>query len=250
MAGGGETSGGLGRDKRDLLLRGGRGSRHGGGVIRVFPRGGHFVATCAVVLAVGCGAFAQEALAPSNAGDLLREAVKDFEKKDYDAAEKKLDELNRAAPGSPFVLNLLGALWTKKKDYAKARESFEAALKADAGFFPAQFNIGELMFLEERYPAALEYFASMLSQNPGNELLQFKVFLCQLMIGNTEQAQKALEGIRFPGETPAWYYARAAWDFKRGEDGRARESLRVAREFFKDTALFDESLSDLGFRVK
>lgn len=177
--------------------------------------------------------------------------VKDFERKDYDAVIARVDELDVEGPNAAFLQNLKGAAYTKLKDYPKAKESFEAALKVAPGMFAAVFNLGEILFLQRQYEEALPWFRGMLVNDPRNELLQFKVFLCQLQLENTEAAKKALNSMTYPGDTPAWYYAHAAWELSQDNRSRASDYLAGARYIFPGkTEIFDETFTDLGLPTR
>lgn len=180
----------------------------------------------------------------------IQGALADFDAKKYDDALKKLAVADAALPDDPFIQNLLGAAYTKKKDYATAQKYFEKSLAKAPDFFPAQFNVGELLFLQRRYAEALDYFEKMQTKDSRNELLQFKIFLCLLQLGNTEDAAKALKGIKYPGDTPAWYYGQAAWESKNGNNKKALEYVTGAQYIFgPKTAIFDETFSDLGIKL-
>lgn len=182
---------------------------------------------------------------------LMKGALQDFDAKNYDDALKKLEEANTKIPNDAFVQNLLGAAYTKKKQYDKALTYFEASLKLQPDFFPAKFNVGELLFLQRRYAEAQDYFEKMLQADPQNELLQFKIFLCQLQLGQKDVAEKTLKTIRYPSNTPAWYYAQAAWWSKAGDNKKAAEYVSGARYIFgPKTALFDETFDDLGIELR
>lgn len=182
---------------------------------------------------------------------LIQGALEDFDSKSYDAALEKLQKLEKDLPGDAFVMNLLGAAYTKKKDYATARTYFDKVLVGQPDFFPARFNVGELLFLQRDYAGALEYFEKMRQTDARNELLMFKVFLCQLQLGDKDAAEKTMKAIKCPGDTPAWYYAQAAWESKNGDNKKAREYLTGAKYIFgKKTALFDETFDDLGIKLR
>ncbi|MCX6969595.1 MAG: tetratricopeptide repeat protein [Verrucomicrobia bacterium] len=182
---------------------------------------------------------------------LIQGALADFDAKNYDAALKKLETVDAKTPDDPFVQNLLGAAYTKKKDYAAAQKYFEKALAKQPDFFPALFNVGELFFLQRQYAEALTYFLKMQDKDPRNELLQFKIFLCQLQLGNKDAAVKSLKNIKYPGDTPAWYYGQAAWESKNGNNKKALEYVTGAQYIFgPKTALFDETFQDLGIKLR
>jgi predicted Zn-dependent protease len=202
------------------------------------------------------GAFPAASLAapPDNSREtklLFQAALADFDAKKYDDALVKLQTLEKKLPGDPFIQNLIGAAYTKKLDYATAQKYFDKALEMQPEFFPAKFNTGELIFLQRKYPEALKFFQQMQERDPQNELLQFKVFLCHLQLGNKEDAEKALKAVKYPGDTPAWYYSQAAWASKNGDNKKALEYVTGARYIFgPKTALFDETFEDLGIKLR
>lgn len=182
---------------------------------------------------------------------LIDQALSDFEKKKYDDALTKLQEVEKEKPNDEFILNLLGAAYTKKKDYAAAKSYFEKALEVKPDFFPARFNVGELLFLQKQYPQALGFFTEMLRQAPGNELLQFKVILSLVLTEQVEDARKLAARMKFPGDGPAWYYAHAAVERKEGHNAKAAEYLAGARTFFPGSiSLYNETFEDLGWPTK
>lgn len=204
---------------------------------------------------VASAAFIQAQTAPPNLSReskaLIQGSLVDFDEKKYDQALEKLESLEKSLPDDPFVLNLLGAAYTKKKDYAAAQGYFDKALAKQPDFFPAKFNVGELLFLQRRYSEAKQYFEAMQQMDPRNELLQFKIFLCDLQLGDKDAAAALLKTIKYPGDTPAWYYGQAAWESKNGNNKKAVEYLTGAHYIFgPKTALFDETFEDLGIKLR
>jgi tetratricopeptide (TPR) repeat protein len=187
----------------------------------------------------------------AKAQSLVEGAMADFNKNQYDAALIKLNEADKIKPSTPFILNLIGAALTKKKDYAGAKQQFDAALAIDYAFFPAQFNLGEIFFLQKQYTSALDHFSRMLRNYPDNELLQFKVILCLLLTDHTDDAKKLADRMKFPGQEPAWYYAQAALAIKAGDKGAARKNLSAADTLYQGkTSLYSETFQDLDWPTK
>jgi tetratricopeptide (TPR) repeat protein len=207
-----------------------------------------------VVALLAWAVLAEAQTAPPNIAreskELIQSALVDFDAKNYDAALKKLQDVSAKMPDDPFVENLLGAAYTKKRDFTAAQKYFDMSLAKQPDFFPAKFNIGELLFLQRRYAEALEHFQKMQETDSRNELLQFKVFLCLLQLGKDDQAAKAMAAIKYPGDTPAWYYGQAAWESKKGNNKKALEYITGAKYIFgPKTALFDETFDDLGIKL-
>lgn len=186
-----------------------------------------------------------------NAQAAIEQVLADFEDKKYDEALARLEELRKARPSDPLVLNLIGSVYTKKENYQKAERAFRESLEKQPGFFPAQYNLGELLFLQEKYPQAREHFQAMRASDARNELLQFKVGLCDLQAGETDRAKRVMNAIKYPGDSPAWYYGQAALANKEGNTMRAREFLRGAKFVYgpEKTALFDETFENLGIQL-
>lgn len=184
------------------------------------------------------------------AENALESILKDFDNEDYTSALAKLDDINSKRPNDPVVLNLIGSVYMRKKDYITAQSVFEKSLEIDPGFFPSQYNIGELLFLQKNYAAARDHFQAMRSSDFRHELLQFKVALCDILLDEDERAKKVMQAIKYPGDSPAWYYAHAAWENKRGNTTKAREYVRGAKYIFgPQCSLFDQTFHSLGLNL-
>ena len=185
-------------------------------------------------------------LAEESTQEAIESVLRDFDAKKNDEALAKLEALQMQTPDNPLILNLIGSAYTKKKDYLAAESFFRKSLKEKNGFFPALYNLGELLFLQKKYAEAREHFQAMRASDTRNELLQFKVVLCDLELNETDRAQKLMKAIKYPGDSPAWYYAQAAYENKVGNKKKSREYIAGAKYIFGEkTALFDESLATL-----
>jgi tetratricopeptide (TPR) repeat protein len=179
----------------------------------------------------------------------IQAVVSDFNDNKIDAALAKLQKLQQAMPDDPSVLNLLGSAYSRKKDYAAAEEYFRKALDEIGDYFPAAFNLGEILFLQKKYTESRDYFQKLRTKDSGNELLQYKIALCDILTGEDDRAKKSMNLIKYPGDSPAWYYAQAAWEFKHSNAKKGREYIRVAKSIFgSKTALFDETFANLNFK--
>jgi Tfp pilus assembly protein PilF len=209
-----------------------------------------------LVILILAATAAHAQLSAPNADEAAESAIErvlaDFEAKKYDDALAKLEELQKARPNDPLVLNLIGSVYTKKQNYQKAERHFRESLEKQPGFFPAQYNLGELLFLQEKYPAAREHFQTMRASDSRNELLQFKVGLCDLQAGETDRARRVFNAIKYPGDSPAWFYGQAALANKEGNTAKARGFVRSAKFVYgpEKTALFDETFENLGLDFK
>src|SRR5207237_5536420 len=95
----------------------------------------------------------------------------------------------------------------------------------------------------------------LLKQTPGGDknqaaqLINFKIFLTYLLEGKDSRAQKLMEQFQFSGDTPALYYAEAAWDFKHDNAEKANEWVTSARKIYPSAsnALYAAGFYDLGW---
>ena len=182
---------------------------------------------------------------------LVDDAIAEMNKRNFNAALEKLLEAERLDPDSAVILNLLGAVYTKKKNYQTAKSYFEKSLAQQPSFFPPAFNLGELLFLDRQYSQALDTFSRMLDADTSNELLQFKTVLCLLLLERTADAQKLLARMKFLGNGPAWYYAHAAFQINEGNPRRAKELLASAHVIFPEKiSLYDETFENLGWPTR
>ena len=212
----------------------------------------------ALLLALLSTGVAQEA-APDPAADplvmqrrlamVLRQSTQHYEAGEYQAALDRLGVLQGPAAEELSALNLRGAILTKLGQYDTARDLFRSVLATDPDFFPAAYNLGEVDFLRGDYAAALETFQRIRRTDPRNELVRFKVFLCELLLGRDEEAAKIARGLIPAGNTPAWYYAQAMLARKAGDEKSAVRHISAARAIYLESGckLFDESVETIKF---
>lgn len=192
----------------------------------------------------------KDPMAEAHYRSLIQDANVALQKKNYKKTQQLIDKAEALLGKNPTTLNLRGAISTREKKWDEADSTFNQALEMDPNFFPALFNKGEILFLKGNYAEAKSYFLDLLQRLPNNELLQFKVFLSELLMGNQEEARDRLKKIRHPGETPAWYYAQSALSFKTGHRGEGKKYIQSAQIIFGEekTALFDETFQDIQMR--
>ncbi len=122
-------------------------------------------------------------------------------------------------------------------------------MEIDPDLFPARFNIAEIDFLQRKYPEARDKFQAMLAKQPANELLEFKIFLTYLMQKKDKEAREALDAMKFPSDTPGYYFAHAAWEFAHDNPEEAATWMASSLRVFKpqENLLYATSMYDLGW---
>lgn len=200
----------------------------------------------------GCSRKESLPTGPLGVGSSLQAAQKAMEANQPDQALRLLAPALQANSQDPEILNLQGAILTKKKDYPAARACYEAALRKAPQFFPALYNVGALLALEGKWEEATTYFRNFLIDQPNNELLQYKLLLLLLTHDSDPALQAKLFSSDLPSNTPGWYYASAARAYKQGHPGEAKRLIEVAGSIYGDrTFIFAEELEESGLpRVK
>jgi len=185
----------------------------------------------------------------------FEQALQAYEQRDFDSAARLAEQADTAEPNQPQVLNLRGAILLEQQKYDEAERFFKQALKADPKFREAQFNLADVPFRNKDYAEARDRFQALLKQTPGGDknqaaqLINFRVFLTYLLEGKDSRAQKLMEQFQFSGDTPALYYAEAAWEFKHDNADKANDWITSARKIYPSAsnAQYAAGFYDLGW---
>ncbi len=112
-------------------------------------------------------------------------------RRDFQAALKAIDGLERKQAGKPLSAQLRGAAHLGLKERAQARASFEKALSIDPTYFPAVFNLAALDIADKKPQAAQERFQAILKLQPGH--LRALLTLTDLRVRNGASKQEVAE---------------------------------------------------------
>jgi Flp pilus assembly protein TadD len=179
----------------------------------------------------------------------LERATSAFNKGKFEEAEKQADAAERGGCKKSDVANLRGAIYTKQKRYDDAVEQFNQALAVDAKYYPARLNLAEAELLQGKYTDAQKEYEALKEQDPTSEVVDFKLVLCFLLQGQDAKANATADTMKFPGKTPAYYYARAAIASKRGEKESVDRYYDTAKKYYTDAQcdFFAQSLKEIDF---
>ncbi len=177
------------------------------------------------------------------------DAILAFKQKDLSNSEKLLNEAEAIQPDTIVAINLRGAIKLERGETSAARELFQRAVERDPGFYPAKFNLAELPFHEKKYAEARKKFEALLQENPEDELVQFKIFMTYLLEKNMKAALSTLQSIPWPGNTPAYYFSKAAWEFAHNDVEEAASWIVSAKQIFRPSAnaIYAETLEEIGW---
>jgi tetratricopeptide (TPR) repeat protein len=197
------------------------------------------------------------AKAKAIATEKFEAAEQAFQQRDYTAAKKLIDEADAADPNQPATLNLRGEILLAQKDFDGAENAFKQASKIDPKFREAQYNLAQIPFKKKEYAKSRDRFEALFSSTPAPggdknqaaQIIKFKIFLTLLLEGKDSRAQKMMEQFQFTGDTPALYYAQAAWEFKHNNAAKANDWIVSAKKIYSPALnlVFADSFYDVGW---
>ena len=197
------------------------------------------------------------AKAKAIAAEKFDQAEQAFQQHDYTAAKRLIDEADAADPNQAATINLRGEILLAQKDFDGAENAFKQASKIDPKFREAQYNLAQIPFKKKDYTKARDRFEALFNNTPAPggdknqaaQVIKFKIYLTLLLEGKDSRAQKMMEQFQFTGDTPALYYAQAAWEFKHNNPSKANDWIVSAKKIYSPALnlVFADSFYDVGW---
>jgi len=159
-----------------------------------------------------------------------------------DEAMDYLNTANRLSPNNPAVLNNMGLIYAKRREYAQAAQAFQASYAARPTP-EAAFNLGVIYEKTAQYAAAAEAFG-----NAGDlPAAQYNAGLSRLLMNDLSGAKIALEkAIQQDKDYARAYYVLAIVGARSADNNLLITNLRRAVQ--ADRALAQKAQKDLEFR--
>ena len=179
----------------------------------------------------------------------VNEVFRAFRTRDWARTLEALDKADKILPPTPMTLNTRGAIKIEERNFEEGQRLCEEALKIDPKFYAARFNLAEIPLVQGKYAESRKLFEKFLRDNPKDELVRFRIFLTLLLEKNYDDARRAIDQIPFPGDTPAYYYANAGWEFAHESAEEAKKWLGRAEWTFgpDKCAMFADSFYEIGW---
>ena len=197
------------------------------------------------------------AKAKTLATEKYEQAEQAFQQRDLTAARRLVDEADAANPNQAATINLRGEILLAQKDFDGAEAAFKQAVKLDPKLSEAHYNLAQIPFKKKEYTKARDRFEALFGATPAPggdknqtaQIIKFKIYLTLLLEGKDSRAQKMMEQFQFTGDTPALYYAQAAWEFKHNNTAKANDWIVSARKIYSPALnfVFADSFYDLGW---
>jgi len=94
--------------------------------------------------------------------------LEQIQQRNFAGALTSIAALEKKSPNSPEPWNYRGVVYLSQQNFAKARESFEQALKLNPGHFPSAANLAELDLHDKQPAAAQKRLESVLKTDKTN----------------------------------------------------------------------------------
>src|SRR5207247_10063130 len=119
----------------------------------------------------------------------------------------------------------------------------------------AQYKLAQIPFKKKEYAKAQDRFETLYKRIPGGEknqaaeLIKFKIDMTLLMDGKESRAHSMMEEFQFTGDTPALYYAQAAWEYKHNNPQKAEDWTSSANKIYSPAlnSVFADAFYDVGW---
>jgi predicted Zn-dependent protease len=188
----------------------------------------------------------------------FEKAERAFQQRDFDGAAKLLDLAEEGNPNEPAFANLRGEILLEQGKFDEAEAAFRKVLAADPKSREAQYNLAQVPFKKGDYARARERFEALFAGTPGDEknqaaqLIKYKIFMTLLLEGKDAEAERLMNQFKFTGDTPALYYAHAAWEYEHGYTEQGRDWVTSAERIYPPALnqIFATSFYDLSWLKK
>jgi tetratricopeptide (TPR) repeat protein len=182
---------------------------------------------------------------------VISKASRDLTDGKIDEAANDAQQAEKLDPNNPETANLLGIVASKKKDYPEAISQFNRALTENPKFYGAKFNLADALMMQGNYDQARSTLEDLRQIDPKSEVVQFRLALDYVLANQPDKAMALIDGMDFPGKTPAYYYARAAVWLKKGLAKDATQYSVNAHKYYTDgqCSYFVSVLREMGLNV-
>lgn len=152
-----------------------------------------------------------------------------------------LDSCEMIFKGNPNIWNLRVGVLIEQHRPDEAEAELAKAKKALPDDAVTLMNIANLHMVKKEYQECITDMSAILNVIPYSnaelrDALTFRVYLCHLMLEETEAAQKLISYSSPMDDTPLYYFCEAATNITKKDRKAAMNSINVAQRIFSKTA--------------
>jgi tetratricopeptide (TPR) repeat protein len=185
----------------------------------------------------------------------FEQAQQALRQRDLATALKLVDEADQADPNQAATINLRGEILMQQEQFDQAEAAFKKAARLDSKLREAQYNLAQIPFKKKEYAKARDRFETLYKRTPGGdknqaaELIKFKIYMTLLLEGKESRAHAMMDEFQFTGDTPALYYAQAAWEFQHNNPEKAADWAASANKIYSSAlnSIFADAFYDVGW---
>jgi tetratricopeptide (TPR) repeat protein len=133
---------------------------------------------------------AKQLLVPEKAVREYEDAQKDLNRRDTDAARKRLEHAVQIAPQFSAAWNNLGTIAYQTREFQRAAECFRAALEADPSSYEPLVNLGGVLINLNDLDDAWKYNVYAVLVRPGDALANSQLGMTYFGLGKMDLAEK------------------------------------------------------------
>ena len=186
--------------------------------------------------------------------DLAR-AERAYRRRDLEGAWQLLDQIDATSPNQAVTYNLRGEILLDQGKTDEAETALRNASAADPQLLAARYNLARVPFAKKDYATARKELEALLGAISGGKekqrerLIRYQIFLTLLLEGHEGAAQKAMDEFKMMDDSPALYYAQAAWAFQHGNPKQGNNWVANASNLYSAelNRTFAAPFSDLGW---
>ena len=186
---------------------------------------------------------------------LMNDASKLFAEKRIFETLDAVAEAAKIFPDSAALENIRGSCYVEFRDFDRARQTFERALELAPDSPTILFNIAEVDFCAKHWQPAHDGFTALLPKLKGADsamthLVEFKVLLCKLMLGQVDEARAMVDKHGFMDDTPYHFFAQSAMAFHQDDKVAAEEWLGRAVRIYRNPQIlapWQDTLIEFGY---
>src|SRR5262245_15350612 len=185
----------------------------------------------------------------------FEQAQQALRQRDLAAALKLVDAADQADPNQAATINLRGEILMQQEQFDQAEAAFKKAARLDSKLREAQYNLAQIPFKKKEYAKARDRFETLYKRTPGGDknqaaqLIKFKIYMTLLLEGKESSAHAMMDEFQFTGDTPALYYAQAAWEFQHKNPEKAADWTASANKIYSPALnnVFADAFYDVGW---
>ena len=185
----------------------------------------------------------------------LSRAERAYRRRDLEGAWQLLNQVDATSPNQAVTYNLRGEILLDQGKTDEAETALRNALAADPQLLAARYNLARVPFAKKDYATARKELEALLGAISGGKekqrerLIRYQIFLTLLLEGREGVAQKAMDEFKMMDDSPALYYAQAAWAFQHGNPKQGNNWVANASNLYSAelNRAFAAPFSELGW---